>query len=43
VQGNSYDPGLLAGGRQDAPGHYAAHEATDLLVGDIRRFFAQLD
>jgi hypothetical protein len=42
VSWNSYDPGLPAGGRQDAPGHYAAHEATDLLVGDIRRFFAQL-
>ena len=23
-------------------GHYAAHEATDVLVGDIRRFFAGL-
>jgi epoxide hydrolase len=26
----------------DAAGHYAAHEATDVLVGDIREFFAQL-
>jgi len=26
----------------DAGGHYAAHEATDVLVGDIREFFAQL-
>ena len=26
----------------DADGHYAAHEATDVLVGDIREFFAQL-
>lgn len=26
----------------DAAGHYAAHEATDVLVGDIRAFFAAL-
>ena len=26
----------------DAAGHYAAHEATDVLVGDIREFFAAL-
>jgi hypothetical protein len=43
VSWNTYDPGLPVGGRQDAPGHYAAHEATDLWVGDIRGFFAQLD
>jgi hypothetical protein len=23
----------------DRGGHYAAHDAADLLVGDIRRFF----
>ncbi|MET7422924.1 epoxide hydrolase family protein [Dactylosporangium sp. NPDC005555] len=27
---------------RDAGGHYAAHEATDLLVSDIREFFAAL-
>jgi hypothetical protein len=42
VSWNSYDPGLPEGGPRDAAGHYAAHEATDLLVGDIRRFFASL-
>ena len=26
----------------DTAGHYAAHEATDVLVGDIRSFFASL-
>ncbi|AYF77232.1 epoxide hydrolase [Nocardia yunnanensis] len=26
----------------DAAGHYAAHEATDILVADIREFFARL-
>jgi len=42
VSWNSYDPGLPTGGPRDAGGHYAAHEATDLLVGDVRQFFAQL-
>ncbi|MFG3706678.1 epoxide hydrolase family protein [Micromonospora sp. NPDC047670] len=42
VSWNSYDPGLPAGGPRDAAGHYAAHEATDLLVGDIRQFFLSL-
>lgn len=28
--------------RGDVAGHYAAHEATDVLVGDIRQFFARL-
>jgi hypothetical protein len=28
--------------RTDAAGHYAAHEATDVLVADIRQFFAGL-
>lgn len=42
VSWNSYDPGVPAGGPRDARGHYAAHEATDVLVGDVRRFFAAL-
>jgi epoxide hydrolase len=42
VSWNSYDPGLPAGGLCDAAGHYAAHQATDLLAGDIRQFFAKL-
>ncbi|NJP30725.1 epoxide hydrolase family protein [Micromonospora thermarum] len=29
-------------GRGDVGGHYAAHEATDVLVADIRAFFASL-
>jgi hypothetical protein len=28
-------------GRRRA-GHYAAHQATELLAGDIRQFFAKL-
>jgi pimeloyl-ACP methyl ester carboxylesterase len=42
VSWNSYDPGLPVGSDRDAAGHYAAHQSPDLLVGDIRRFFAQL-
>jgi epoxide hydrolase len=42
VSWNSYDPGLPTGGPRDAAGHYAAHQATDLLAGDIRQFFAKL-
>ncbi|MEN3308263.1 MAG: epoxide hydrolase [Micromonosporaceae bacterium] len=42
VSWHSYDPGLPKGGPRDAGGHYAAHQATDLLVGDIQQFFAQL-
>lgn len=42
VSWNAYDTGLPKGGQADAAGHYAAHEATDLLVGDIRQFFAGL-
>jgi epoxide hydrolase len=42
VSWNEYDPGLPKGGPRDASGHYAAHQATDLLVGDVRRFFSQL-
>jgi pimeloyl-ACP methyl ester carboxylesterase len=29
-----------SGGTNDASGHYAAHEATDTLVSDLRQFFA---
>ena len=42
VSWNSYDPGLPAAAPATPPGHYAAHEATDLLAGDIRQFFAKL-
>jgi pimeloyl-ACP methyl ester carboxylesterase len=42
VSWNAYDPGVPAAGPRDARGHYAAHEATDLLVGDIRRFYEGL-
>ncbi|MFE7797085.1 epoxide hydrolase family protein [Nocardia sp. NPDC057440] len=42
VSWNSYDVGSVTGGPNDAAGHYAAHEAPDVLVGDIRSFFAQL-
>jgi pimeloyl-ACP methyl ester carboxylesterase len=43
VSWNSY--GAVAGtpgADRDAGGHYAAHEATDVLVGDIRQFFAKV-
>ncbi|MDQ7809554.1 TIGR03086 family metal-binding protein [Amycolatopsis sp. A133] len=43
VSWNSYDAGSGSGGARDAAGHYAAHEAPEVLVGDIRRFFASLD
>ncbi|MFF1608985.1 TIGR03086 family metal-binding protein [Amycolatopsis sp. NPDC058278] len=42
VSWNSYDVAASSGGPRDAAGHYAAHEATDVLVADIRRFFAGL-
>jgi pimeloyl-ACP methyl ester carboxylesterase len=42
VSWHSYGPGIPGGGPQDAGGHYAAHEATEVLVGDIRQFFAAL-
>ncbi|WP_410594404.1 TIGR03086 family metal-binding protein [Amycolatopsis sp. lyj-23] len=42
VSWNSYDPAAASGGPRNAAGHYAAHEATEVLVGDIRRFFAGL-
>ncbi|WP_077490434.1 epoxide hydrolase family protein [Sinomonas mesophila] len=40
VSWNRYDISSQAGGPNDAAGHYAAHEAPDVLVGDIRRFFS---
>ena len=42
VSWHAYDANLPAGGPRNAAGHYAAHEATDLLVGDMRGFFATL-
>ncbi|WP_433730520.1 epoxide hydrolase family protein [Nocardia sp. CA-129566] len=42
VSWNSYDSGSVVGGPNDAAGHFAAHEAPELLVGDIRQFFAKL-
>jgi hypothetical protein len=42
VSWNSYDPGIASGGPRDAGGHYAAHEAADLLVADIQQFFDKL-
>jgi epoxide hydrolase len=33
---------IVSWNKYDRGGHYAAHNATDLLVGDIRRFFAAL-
>jgi epoxide hydrolase len=42
VSWHTYGPAAPAGSPADAPGHYAAHEATDVLVADIREFFAGL-
>jgi len=42
VSWHSYGPAGPAGSPADAPGHYAAHEATDVLVADIRQFFVGL-
>jgi pimeloyl-ACP methyl ester carboxylesterase len=42
VSWHTYDAELPNGGPRNAGGHYAAHEATDLLVGDVRAFFAAL-
>lgn len=42
VSWNSYGgPGAATSG-QDAAGHYAAHEATEVLVSDVRQFFSGL-
>lgn len=42
VRWNKYDAGLPQGGPRNAGGHYAAHEATDLYVDDLREFVAAL-
>ena len=42
VSWHAYGPAAPAGSPADAPGHYAAHEATDVLVADIREFFDAL-
>ncbi|MGX1808673.1 epoxide hydrolase family protein [Nocardia sp. NPDC055321] len=43
VRWNSYDAtSVHGGGANDAAGHYAAHEAPEVLIADIREFFAQL-
>ncbi|MCP2277403.1 epoxide hydrolase family protein [Nocardia amikacinitolerans] len=42
VSWNSYDTATDSDGANDAAGHYAAHEAPEVLVGDIRRFFGGL-
>ena len=42
VSWHVYDAGTPSPGGRDAGGHYAAHEATDLLVNDIHEFFAAL-
>ncbi|MBB5953789.1 pimeloyl-ACP methyl ester carboxylesterase [Saccharothrix tamanrassetensis] len=42
VSWNSYGGATAGGGANDAGGHYAAHEATDVLVADIRNFYAGL-
>lgn len=41
VSWNSHDVGSVVGGPNDAAGHFAAHEAPEVLAGDIRAFFAQ--
>ncbi|MFC4016739.1 epoxide hydrolase family protein [Micromonospora sp. GCM10011542] len=40
VRWTAYDADVA--GRGDVGGHYAAHQATDVLVADIREFFASL-
>ncbi|WP_199430564.1 epoxide hydrolase family protein [Qaidamihabitans albus] len=42
VSWNSYDTGGSGASGADAAGHYAAHEAPEVLVGDIREFYAKL-
>jgi hypothetical protein len=42
VSWNSYDTSAAGAGANDAAGHYAAHEAPQVLLGDIRRFFTGL-
>jgi pimeloyl-ACP methyl ester carboxylesterase len=42
VSWHAHDASQPGGGPRNAGGHYAAHEATDLLVRDMRGFFAAL-
>ncbi|HXW45227.1 MAG TPA: epoxide hydrolase [Streptosporangiaceae bacterium] len=42
VSWNSYGSAGRVTEQTDAAGHYAAHEATDVLVADIRAFFSKL-
>ena len=42
VSWHAYPQAAPSGGPNDAAGHYAAHEATDVLVADIRQFFGGL-
>jgi len=42
VSWHSYGPQATVDSPNDVGGHYAAHEMTDVLVGDIRQFFAGL-
>ncbi|MDP5227426.1 MULTISPECIES: epoxide hydrolase family protein [Arthrobacter] len=39
VSWNRYDVNVPGGGPNDAAGHYAAHEAPEVLTADIRGFF----
>ncbi|MFE3226753.1 epoxide hydrolase family protein [Nocardia sp. NPDC059228] len=42
VSWHAYDVNSGSTSANDAAGHYAAHEATDVLVTDVREFFAGL-
>jgi epoxide hydrolase len=42
VSWHSYGTAGRPGEQTDAAGHYAAHEATGVLVADIRAFFSKL-
>ncbi|MEV6622688.1 TIGR03086 family metal-binding protein [Amycolatopsis sp. NPDC051106] len=42
VSWNAYDARSGSDGPRDAAGHYSAHEAPEVLVADIRAFFAGL-
>jgi epoxide hydrolase len=42
VSWHAYGQPAPGGSPADAPGHYAAHEATDVLVADIQEFFRGL-
>ncbi len=42
VSWHSYDTDTQTCGANDASGHYAAHEAPDVLLADIRQFFTRI-